>query len=271
MHTRNNVGSGVRKIVSCTKMRPATELGPRAARKLRLSPRNGLDEVEWRERAAPTASAKGDGTAAGTADRTAADASRLVLKAHFIDTFSQLWLLLRNLFFGADPRFALPDAWREQLVAGAPRRTHTSASGVARALTPLSADDLRAGGVVGQTTLFVTGVSHGASLAQAFHLYFNACRAACGASHLGICSVHYGACAHHTRSPPIRHITSLAGLCHKHNPRATPSALTCPLPHALWTHLMSRRWSTVSQTGGRIPWVRRSSLSGRTRTTTTRV
>lgn len=82
----------------------------------------------------------------------------------------QLWLLLRNLFFGSDSRFALPTEWKRQLIEQAPSRVHLTAEITERALEPLTARELEDAGI---NRIMSTGVSHGATLAQAFHLFYD--------------------------------------------------------------------------------------------------
>lgn len=182
MHTRNNIASGVREIVTTTHKVSRAALGAKVARAAQLAPADAFSEPEWH---APLP-AHPPGDEAGAE----APPDQLTLKAHFDVKFGLLWVLLRHLFFGADaPDLALPAAWCTQFKESASRKLHLSPEMIERALTPLSSAEFLAAGV-GQ--LFVTGVSHGASLAQAFHMYFNRAKSMAGHP-LKIYSVHYGA------------------------------------------------------------------------------
>jgi len=175
MDTFKNIGSGVVQILGCTAKRPRSSLGRHVAAALGLSPPDALVEPEWE----------------GETDWS--------LKQHFIEKFGMVWLVLRNLFFGEHPDFAIPAPWREQLIATASKRTHLAPEIVTKALQPLSTSQLGSEGVV---KMLAVGISHGASLAQCFHLYYNNAQKLYRArqvekslrlSGLALNSVHFGA------------------------------------------------------------------------------
>lgn len=106
-------------------------------------------------------------------DAAAGADHELLLKEHFISKFGELWLVLRHVLFGSDARLAMPPEWKEQLIASAHERMHLTPEIVEAALEPLRPDEIEAAQV---TTLLATGVSHGASMAQGFHLFARQCQ-----------------------------------------------------------------------------------------------